>query len=95
VSWGSAVGIAAVYGLDDREVGFRVPVGSEFSLLHIVHTDSGAHQDSYPMGAGGSFPGVKWQGHEADHSLPASSEVKKMWIYISTPSIGLHGVLFN
>jgi hypothetical protein len=27
-------------------------------------------------------PGVKWQGREADHSPPASSEVKKMWIYI-------------
>jgi hypothetical protein len=31
------------------------------------------------MGTGGSFPGVKQQGLEADH------EVKKMWIYASTP----------
>jgi hypothetical protein len=30
-------------------------------------------------------PGVKWQGSETDHSTPVSAEVKKMWIYISTP----------
>jgi hypothetical protein len=30
-------------------------------------------------------PGVKRQGREADHSSPASSKVKKMWIYTSTP----------
>jgi hypothetical protein len=29
--------------------------------------------------------GIKRQGHEADHSPPASAEVKKMWIYTSTP----------
>jgi hypothetical protein len=29
--------------------------------------------------------GVKRQGHEADHSPPVSAEVKKMWIYTSTP----------
>jgi hypothetical protein len=32
----------------------------------------------------GLFPGVKWQGREADHSPPTSAEVKKMWIYTST-----------
>jgi hypothetical protein len=32
-----------------------------------------------------SSPGVKWPGREADHSPPASAEVKKMWIYTSTP----------
>jgi hypothetical protein len=37
------------------------------------------------MGTGGSFPGVKRQGCEADHSAPTSAEVKKMWIYTSTP----------
>jgi hypothetical protein len=33
----------------------------------------------------GLFPGVKRQGREADHSPPTSAEVKKMWIYTSTP----------
>jgi hypothetical protein len=30
-------------------------------------------------------PGVKLPGREADHSTPPSAEVKKMWIYTSTP----------
>jgi hypothetical protein len=30
-------------------------------------------------------PGVKRLGREADHSPPTSAEVKKMWIYTSTP----------
>jgi hypothetical protein len=62
VSRGSAVGIVTAYGLDDRGVGVRVPVGSGFSLLHIVQTGSGAHAASYPMGTGGSFPGGKAAG---------------------------------
>jgi hypothetical protein len=32
------------------------------------------------------FPqGVKWLWHEANHSPPASAEVKKTWVYTSTP----------
>jgi hypothetical protein len=46
---------------------------------------SGAHPTSYPMGTGGSSPGVKRPVREADHSPPTSAEVKKMWIYTSTP----------
>jgi hypothetical protein len=30
-------------------------------------------------------PGVKRPGREVDYSLPTSAEVKKMWIYTSTP----------
>jgi hypothetical protein len=57
----------------------------KFSLLHIIQTGSGVHPTSYKMGAGGSFSGVKRQGREADHSPPTITEVKKMWIYTSTP----------
>jgi hypothetical protein len=28
---------------------------------------------------------VKQQGREADHSPPSTTEVKKTWIYVSTP----------
>jgi hypothetical protein len=56
----------------------------EFSL-HVVETGSGAHPASYPMGTGALSPVVKWPGHEADHSPPTSTEVKKMWVYTSTP----------
>jgi hypothetical protein len=136
----SAVGIATGYGLDDRKIEVRVPVGSrifsfrrrqdrlwgppnllsneywdalslggksaEFkenvslythrsyafkayclisSLLHIVQTGSGVHPISYKMGTRGPLPGVKRQGREADHSPPTSAEVKKIWIYTTTP----------
>jgi hypothetical protein len=45
----------------------------------------GVHPAFYPMGTGGFPPGLKQQGREADHSHPTSAEVKKMWIYTSTP----------
>jgi hypothetical protein len=51
----------------------------------MVQIGSGAHPASYPMGTRDSFPGVKQQVREADHSPPASAKVKKMWIYTSTP----------
>jgi hypothetical protein len=80
-----AVGIATGYALDDLEAGVRVPVGSKSSLLNVVQTGSGVHRTSYTVGTGGSFPGVKRPVREADHSPPTSAEVKKMWIYTSTP----------
>jgi hypothetical protein len=79
----SVVGIATGCGLDGRGVGVRVQVGQDFSPLHVIHTRSGAHPASYPMGSGGSFPEVKRPGREADHSPPTSAEVKNMWIYTS------------
>jgi hypothetical protein len=41
------------------------------------------------------FPGVKRPGREADHSPLRSAELEKAWIYTSTPSICLHGVVLN
>jgi hypothetical protein len=52
-------------------------------------------------------PGVKWSGHEADHSPPSSAEVKNVQSHTSTPSyilttwclvkhrICLHGILLS
>jgi hypothetical protein len=34
---------------------------------------------------GGSFPGVKRPGREADHSPPSSAEIKNAWCYTSIP----------
>jgi hypothetical protein len=82
----SSVGIATGYGLDDQRGGRSSPGRvKKCLLLHIVQTSCGVHPTSYKMGTGGSFPGVKRQGREADHSHPTSVEVKKMWIYRSTP----------
>jgi hypothetical protein len=57
----SVVGIATGYGLDDRGVGVRVPVGSR-----IFSTSSrptlGSTQTSYSMGTGGFSPADKAAG---------------------------------
>jgi hypothetical protein len=57
----SSVGIAADYGLDDRMIGVRIPVGAgNFSLHHRVQNGSGAHPASYTTlgykGYNGLFP---------------------------------------
>jgi hypothetical protein len=57
-SWDSIVRIATGYELDERgDVRIQVPSGQEFSLLHILQTNSEPHPISCPMGAGRSFPG--------------------------------------
>jgi hypothetical protein len=54
----------------------RFPVEArEFSLLRRVQTYSGAHPASYPMGTGGSFPGVKRLGSKNDRSPLPGVEV--------------------
>jgi hypothetical protein len=47
------------------------------------------------MGTGGFSAGVKQPGREADHSPPNTAEVKKVWIYISTPPYDFLGVVLN
>jgi hypothetical protein len=54
------------------------------SLLHVVQTGSGVHPNSYTMDTGALSSGVKRQGREGDHSLPAIVEIKKMWLYTFT-----------
>jgi hypothetical protein len=59
----SPVGIALVYGLDDRGSRVRFPAGAgNFSPHHRVQNGSGAHPASCPMGNRGSFPGCKAAG---------------------------------
>jgi hypothetical protein len=73
----SIVGITTGYGLDDRRVGIRVPVGSRIF--------SSPRRPDWLWGF--TQPPIQWvkrQGREADHSPPASAEVKEMWIYTST-----------
>jgi hypothetical protein len=80
----SVVGITTGYGLDDRMVGVRVPVGSR-----IFSTSSrpalGSTQPPIQWVTGALSPKLKRQGREADDSPPANAEVKKVWIYTFTP----------
>jgi hypothetical protein len=80
----SAVGTAADYGLEGREVGGRVLVGARFSPLHVVQTGSGAHSASYTKGIGAISTVVKRPERKVDHSPPTSAEIKNMWIYTCT-----------
>jgi hypothetical protein len=79
---GSVIGIAAGYCLDDREVGIRVPVGSR--ILSFPRRPDRLWGPPNLLSNGYRRP-LKRQGREAAHSPPASAEVKKMWIYTSTP----------
>jgi hypothetical protein len=64
----------------------------DFSLLHYVQTDSGAHPPSYPMGSGGNFPGVRRQGRQADLGLVPRSRMVEL--YLHSP-LCLHGIVLN
>jgi len=55
------------------------------SIRHSVQTGSGAHPVSYPMGTGGSFPGVRAAGAWSWNSS-SSAEVKNAWSYAYTSS---------
>jgi hypothetical protein len=77
-SRGSSVSTVSDYRLIDLEIGVLSPVEAEdFSSSLCVQTGSEAQPASYPVGTGGPFTGGKAQlGHDADHSLPSSAEVK-------------------
>jgi hypothetical protein len=91
MSQDSAVGIATGYVLDDLGVRVRVPVGSRiFSSPNRPDRLWGP-----PNLLSNGYRGVTRPGREANHSPPASAEVKEMWIYTSTPPIRLYGVVLN
>jgi hypothetical protein len=53
----SSGSIVSDYGLDNRVIGVRFPVGAkDFSSSLYVQTGSGAHPASCPMGTRGPFP---------------------------------------
>jgi hypothetical protein len=86
----SAVGTATGYELEDQGVGVRVPVGSRNFDSPSLPDRLWGPTNLLSNGHGGALsPAVKRLGSEADHSPPASVEVKKMWIYTSTPPYSL------
>jgi hypothetical protein len=83
----SVVVIATSYGLDDRGVGVRVPLGSKnFLFSRLSRPALRSTQPPIQWVPGALSLGVKRPGLEVDHSPPTSAEVKKMWIYTSTPT---------
>jgi hypothetical protein len=59
--------------MDNRGIQVRFSAGKiYFYLLYSVQIISGGHPTSY-------------RGVKVDHSPPTSAEVKKMWIYTTTP----------
>jgi hypothetical protein len=70
-----------------------ISLGSNFPLYY-VWTGFGAHPASYSMGTGGSFPGVKRLGREADRSPPSSAKVKNGGAIPPLPTC-LHGIVLN
>jgi hypothetical protein len=84
----SVVGIATGYGLEERAVGVRVPVGSKMfsSPRRPDRLWLGSTQSPIERLLEALSPGIKLPGREVNHSPPANAEVKKMWIYTSTPT---------
>jgi hypothetical protein len=81
-----AVGIATGYGPDDWGVGVPSPSGGKkFHFSMSFRSALGPTQPPIRWVPGALSPGIKGQGHEADHSPPISAEVKKMWVYTFTP----------
>jgi hypothetical protein len=77
----SAVSITTGYGLDDQWVGVRVPVRvTNFLFSTSSRPALGSTWPPIQWVPRAFSQGVKRPGREADHSLPASAEVKKMWI---------------
>jgi hypothetical protein len=70
--------------LEGRKVGFRAPVGANFSRLLVIQIGSEAHTDSYQMVTGAFSSGVKRPGCEADHSSLTSADVKNKPVYVYT-----------
>jgi hypothetical protein len=74
------------YGLDDGRIWLRFRAGSrDCSSLHSVQPGPEVYSFSYPMGTGGSIPGGKVAGRQADHSFSSSAEAKNTYSYTFTP----------
>jgi hypothetical protein len=82
----SVVCIATDYWLDDPGVRVLVPVGSRiFSSPCCLTPALGSTQPSIQWVPGALSPVVKQPARESDHSPRTSADIKKMWIYTSTP----------
>jgi hypothetical protein len=87
-------GTALSYELDDRGFESRQGLGN-FLFTTASRPGLGPIQPPIQWVPGALSLGIKRPGHEADHSLPSSVEVKNTWSYTSTTPLRLHGVMFS
>jgi hypothetical protein len=69
--------------------------GKDFLFSMPFRPALGPTQHPIQWVPGAFSPGVERPGREADHSPSTSGEVKRMWIYTSTPPYPLQGVVLN
>jgi hypothetical protein len=82
----SAISIATDYRLNDQEVGVRALVGAGIFISPCRPDRLSGPPSLLSNGYGGVLSlSLMLPGREADHSLPTPAEVKKIWIYTSTP----------
>jgi len=79
-----------------RVLGFNSQWGLRIFLFNTTsRTAHGPTQPPIQWIPGALSLGVKWPGHEADHSPPSSAEIKEcMELYLHS-SIHLHGVVLS
>lgn len=65
---------------------------TRFSFLDSFQAGFGSHTTSFPTSTEGFYRRVKRPGHESDHSLPPSDQVKKKWSSTATLFMSLHYV---
>jgi hypothetical protein len=82
----SAVGIATGYGMDDQGVGVRVPLRSSFPFSMSSKLAVGPIQPPIQSEQRYISSGLKRPVRDAGHSPATSAEVKKTWVYTSTPT---------
>jgi hypothetical protein len=82
----SRIGIPTGYGLEELRGRSSSPARvKNFLFSTLSRSALGFTQPPIQRVPGALSPGVKRPGREADHSPPASAEVKKMWVYTFTP----------
>jgi hypothetical protein len=65
---------------------FDSPTGTRFFFFSPKRPD----HSGYP--GGGTFPRIRWRGHDVDHAPPSSAEGKIAWSYISFLPVCHHEV---
>jgi hypothetical protein len=98
-SRGSSGSIVSEYGLHDRAIGVRSPVGAkDFSSILCVQTGSEVHPASCTMGTGGSFPwgaqrdrGMTLTTHP--HLVPRSRMSRSFLLSTQAPTWRVAGLL--